>query len=161
MCNWIGTVLKLKPMLCHNLKTTSIDEPHQSQQGKSHLHCDNSRSFYTNQNRILLLTKVHWRHTQLHQCLKRWTVWTATKNYHNAAVLPSWTCYGVGCMPMSDMNKPHPLADYCIAGKYGGELNLAVWWIDQPTAKLKSANIKSLTLDCTRALQLCIMHKGN
>jgi hypothetical protein len=32
---------------------------------------------------------------------------------------------------------------YRIAGKFGGELNLAVWRIDQPTAKLKSANIKS------------------
>jgi hypothetical protein len=34
-------------------------------------------------------------------------------------------------------------AVYRIAGKFGGELNLAVWRIDQPTAKLKSANIKS------------------
>jgi hypothetical protein len=32
---------------------------------------------------------------------------------------------------------------YRIAGKFGGELNLAVWRIDQPTAKLKPANIKS------------------
>jgi hypothetical protein len=31
---------------------------------------------------------------------------------------------------------------YRIAGKFGGELNLVVWWIDQPTAKLKSTNIK-------------------
>jgi hypothetical protein len=35
------------------------------------------------------------------------------------------------------------LLNYRIAGKFGGELNLAVWQIDQPTAKLKSANIKS------------------
>ena len=28
--------------------------------------------------------------------------------------------------------------------KFGGEFNLAVWRIGQPTAKLKSANIKSL-----------------
>jgi hypothetical protein len=40
--------------------------------------------------------------------------------------------------------------EYCIAGKFGGELNLAVWWINQPTAKLKSANIKSF-LDFVRA----------
>ncbi len=39
---------------------------------------------------------------------------------------------------------------YRIAGKFGGELNLAVWRIDQPTAKLKSANIKSF-LDFARA----------
>ena len=32
---------------------------------------------------------------------------------------------------------------YRIAGKFGGELNLAVWRISQPAAKLKSANIKS------------------
>jgi hypothetical protein len=32
---------------------------------------------------------------------------------------------------------------YRITGKFGGELNLAVWRINQPTAKLKSANIKS------------------
>jgi hypothetical protein len=32
---------------------------------------------------------------------------------------------------------------YRIAGNFGGELDLMVWWIDQPTAKLKSANIKS------------------
>jgi hypothetical protein len=32
---------------------------------------------------------------------------------------------------------------YCIAGKFGGELILAVWRIDQSTTKLKSANIKS------------------
>ena len=32
---------------------------------------------------------------------------------------------------------------YRIAGKFGGELNLAVWRISQPTAKLKTANIKS------------------
>jgi hypothetical protein len=38
---------------------------------------------------------------------------------------------------------------YRIAGKFGGELNLAVWRIDQPTAKLKSANIKSF-LDFAR-----------
>ena len=30
---------------------------------------------------------------------------------------------------------------YCIAGKFGGELNLAVWWSAFATAKLKSANI--------------------
>ena len=32
---------------------------------------------------------------------------------------------------------------YRIARKFGRELNLAVWWIDQPAAKLQSANIKS------------------
>ena len=41
----------------------------------------------------------------------------------------------------------HPYHDsegtYRIAGKFGGELNLVVWQIDRPTAKLKSANIKS------------------
>ena len=34
------------------------------------------------------------------------------------------------------------LTVYCIAGKFGGELNLAVWRISQPTSKLKIANIK-------------------
>ena len=37
---------------------------------------------------------------------------------------------------------------YRIVGKFAGELNLAVWQIDQPTAKLKFANIKSFL--CTR-----------
>jgi hypothetical protein len=32
---------------------------------------------------------------------------------------------------------------YRIAGKFGGEFNLAVWRINQPAATLKSANIKS------------------
>ena len=36
---------------------------------------------------------------------------------------------------------------YRIARKFGGDLNLAVWWIDQPAAKLKSANIKSFIVD--------------
>ena len=37
-----------------------------------------------------------------------------------------------------------------IAGKFGGELNLVVWWIDQPTANLMSANIsKSYVWDQT------------
>ena len=49
----------------------------------------------------------------------------------------------------------HKLLIYRIVGKFGGELNLVVWQIDQPTAKLKSANIKSLILDCTRAIRLC------
>ena len=35
------------------------------------------------------------------------------------------------------------LNKYCIARKFGRELNLAVWWISQPATKLKSANIKS------------------
>ncbi len=35
-------------------------------------------------------------------------------------------------------------AKYRIAGKFGGELNLAAWRIAQPTAKLKSSNIKSI-----------------
>ena len=30
---------------------------------------------------------------------------------------------------------------YRIAGKFGGELNLAVWWSARATAKLKSANV--------------------
>ena len=33
---------------------------------------------------------------------------------------------------------------YCIAGKFGGELNLAVWQSTFATAKLKSANISYL-----------------
>ena len=33
---------------------------------------------------------------------------------------------------------------YRIAGKFGMEFNLAVWRIDTPTAKLKSAKIKTL-----------------
>ena len=32
---------------------------------------------------------------------------------------------------------------YCIAGKFGGELNLAVWWSHFTTAKLKSAKFSS------------------
>ena len=40
--------------------------------------------------------------------------------------------------------------NYHIAGKFSGELNLAVWWIDQPTTKLKSANIKSFIVDISR-----------
>ena len=39
---------------------------------------------------------------------------------------------------------------YRIAGNFGRELNLAVWRIDQPTAKLKSANIKSFIVDISR-----------
>ena len=37
---------------------------------------------------------------------------------------------------------------YHIAGKFGRELNLAVWRISHPPAKLKSTNIKSLLLFC-------------
>ena len=36
---------------------------------------------------------------------------------------------------------------YRIAGNFGRKLNLVVWWIDQLTAKLKSASIMSFTLD--------------
>ena len=35
---------------------------------------------------------------------------------------------------------------YCITGKFGGELKLAVWWIDQPTTKLKPAKISSVRI---------------
>ena len=46
------------------------------------------------------------------------------------------------------------LCKYCIAGKFGEELNLVVWRIDQPTAKLiKSTNIK---FDCTHTVRLRI-----
>ena len=38
---------------------------------------------------------------------------------------------------------------YRIARKFGGELNLVVWRIDQPAAKLKSADIKSFIVDIT------------
>ena len=41
--------------------------------------------------------------------------------------------------------------------KFGQELNLAVWLIDQSTAKLKSGSIKSLIQDCTRAMVLRIL----
>ena len=32
---------------------------------------------------------------------------------------------------------------YRIAGKFGKEFNLAVWWVDMPTTKLESTKIKS------------------
>ena len=34
----------------------------------------------------------------------------------------------------------------CIAGKFDGELNLAIWWSTFVTTKLKSANISHLHL---------------
>ena len=39
---------------------------------------------------------------------------------------------------------------YHIARQFGGELNLVVWRIDQPIAKLKSTNIKLSILDISR-----------
>ena len=46
--------------------------------------------------------------------------------------------------PTSKLILWNVLPRYRIARKFDGELNLVVWRIDQPTAKLKSANIKSL-----------------
>lgn len=42
---------------------------------------------------------------------------------------------------------------YRIAGNFGGELNLAVWRMNYPTVKLKSANIKS----CCNATALALV----
>ena len=47
------------------------------------------------------------------------------------------------------------LVSYCIAGKFGGELNLAVWRSDQ-TTKFKSANIFAMAiLDPTAKFDSC------
>ena len=48
----------------------------------------------------------------------------------------------------------HGWYNYCIARKFGRELNLAVWRIDQATAKLKSANI-ILTARACNAIVHC------
>ena len=44
------------------------------------------------------------------------------------------------------------LTYYCIAGNFGGELNLVVWWSAFVTAKLKSANISYLHIYIRRSL---------
>lgn len=47
---------------------------------------------------------------------------------------------------------------YCIAGKFGRELKLAVWWMDQPTAKLKSADNNLFKMDSADAMPLQCDH---
>ena len=63
------------------------------------------------------------------------------------------TSYTIGGRAWEISNFRNHGDNYHIAGKFGEEFNLVVWWTDRPTAKLKSANVK--LCDIARNVACC------
>ena len=97
--------------------------------------CSNFHSFY------FRIQSVHTKYTKISTIRKFPTISTYLKRYSSRYSSLPQVCTVIPLV--GAVNRRGQWKVYRIAGKFGNKFNLVVWQIDTPTAKLKSAKIKS------------------